>query len=508
MSQNHTPSNAHPGAAMNADFLPDAVQWSEGMLLSPQHFQQNDIHAQALLHQRFTGAVPYGWGLRHLRIDPVRLADGIVCVHECDAVMPDGLPLVYRATHAASSLAVDVKKHFEGDAKSVRVYLAIPPRAGALDVPSTSIRRYDSLPGRPTLDETLGMGDVVVERQRVRMELYAGAPPVGHPALPLLDVVRDASGTLVLGAYHGPMLRIDASRTLGALGLQQRFGDLRATMWKKLRELSPDAVDDAPETAASMGSEARTHLRAAREIGACLPLVDTVLSDPLVSPSVAWWAMSQVVGRMAAIGSNPRPLAMDPYRHDDCQPQFDAAITYIRRKLAMLNTDWDVMAFERIADGQYARRLPGDAGSTVLVELRTGEGQSAHDLHQWLSESRIASEDLLPLLRQRRMPGAEVRVLGAREIAELGLRPDAIICALRSQPLETASGIIDCFRAGHRLVIQGERTQAPAAIILHHRKGAESAPRAQANPGATPGAGMIQNANVQSHGGAHGDSHA
>ncbi len=498
MTQSTPQSHVSPGAAMNEGFLPDAVQWSEGMLLSPQHFQQNDIHAQAMLHQRFTGAVPYGWGLRHLRIDPVRLADGIVCVHECDAVMPDGLPLVYRATHAASSLAVDVKKHFEGDAKSVRVYLAIPPRAGALDVPSTSIRRYDSLPGRPTLDETVGMGDVIVERQRVRMELHAGAPPVGHPALALLEVVRDASETLVLGAYHGPMLRIDASRGLGTNGLQQRFADLRATMWKKLRELSGDMADDAPETAASMGSEARAHLRAAREIGACLPLVDTVLSDPLVSPSVAWWAMSQVVGRMAAIGSNPRPLAMDPYRHDDCQPQFDAAITYIRRKLAMLNTDWDVMAFERIADGQYARRLPIDAGSTVLVELRAGEGQGAHDLHQWLSESRIASEDLLPLLRQRRLPGAEVRVLGAREVAELGLRHDAIICALRSQPLETASGMIDCFRAGHRLVIQGERAHAPAAIILHHRKGAEPVLRA--------GGTMASVTNTP--GGAHGDSHA
>lgn len=479
MSQTHTTSNPHISAAMNADFLPDAVQWSEGMLLSPQHFQQNDIHAQALLHQRFTGAVPYGWGLRHLRIDASRLADGLVCVHECDAVMPDGLPLVYRATHVAGSLAVDVKKHFEGDAKSVRVYLAIPPRAGALDVPSTSIRRFDSLPGRPTLDETVGMGDVVVERQRVRMELYAGAPPVGHPALPLLEIVRDASETLVLGAYHGPMLRIDASRGFGTNGLQQRFADLRAAMWKKLRELSGDIADDAPETVAGMGAEARSHLRAAREIGACLPLVDTVLSDPLVSPAVAWWAMSQVVGRMAAIGSNPRPLAMDPYRHEDCQPQFDAAIGYIRRKLAMLNTDWDVMAFERIADGQFARRLPADAGSSVLVELRASEGQSAHDLHQWLSESRIASEDLLPLLRQRRLPGAEVRVLGAREVAELGLRHDAMICALRSQSLETAGGIVDSFHGGHRLVIQGERTQAPAAIILHHRKGADAAPRAQ-----------------------------
>jgi type VI secretion system protein ImpJ len=494
MTQSTPQSHASPGAAMNEGFLPDAVQWSEGMLLSPQHFQQNDIHAQALLHQRFTGAVPYGWGLRHLRIDPVRLADGIVCVHECDAVMPDGLPLVYRATHAASSLAVDVKKHFEGDAKSVRVYLAIPPRAGALDVPSTSIRRYDSLPGRPTLDETVGMGDVVVERQRVRMELHAGAPPVGHPALPLLEVVRDASETLVLGAFHGPMLRIDASRALGALGLQQRFAELRATMWKKLRELSGDIADDAPETAASMGSEARSHLRAAREIGACLPLVDTVLSDPLVSPSVAWWAMSQVVGRMAAIGSNPRPLAMDPYRHDDCHPQFDAAITYIRRKLAMLNTDWDVMAFERIADGQYARRLPIDAGTSVLIELRAGEGQSAHELQHWLSQSRIASEELLVSLNQRRIPGADVRVLGPREIAELGLRHDAIICSLRSQSLETAGGMEDSFRGGQRLVIQGERAQAPAAIILHHRKGADPAPRAKTN--------------AYAHDGTHGDSHA
>ena len=488
MTQTHTPSNPHISAAMNADFLPDAVQWSEGMLLSPQHFQQNDIHAQAMLHQRFTGAVPYGWGLRHLRIDASRLADGLVCVHECDAVMPDGLPLVYRATHAASSLAVDVKKLFEGDVKSVRVYLAIPPRAGALDVPSTSIRRYDSLPGRATLDETIGMGDVVVERMRVRMELYAGAPPVGHPALPLLEIVRDASETLVLGGYHGPMLRIDASRGLGANGLQQRFADLRAMMWKKLRELSSDIADDAPETAAAMGTEARSHLRAAREIGACLPLVDTVLSDPLVSPAVAWWAMSQVVGRMAAIGSNPRPLAMDPYRHEDCQPQFDAAIAYIRRKLAMLNTDWDVMAFERIADGQFARRLPADAGTNVLIELRTGEGQSAQELQRWLSESRIASEELLPLLRQRRIPGAEVRVLGAREVAELGLRHDAIICALRSQSLETAGGTEDSFHGGQRLVIQGERTQAPAAIILHHRKGVDVVARGQ--------------------GGSHGDSHA
>jgi hypothetical protein len=85
-----------------------------------------------------------------------------------------------------------------------------------------------------------------------------------------------------------------------------------------------------------------------------------------------------------------------------------------------------------------------------------------------------------------------------------------MICALRSQPLETASGLVDCFRGGHRLVVQGERTQAPAAIILHHRKGADprqvaaAAQRAQAGMQSGIQSGMQTGMQT----GMNGDSHA
>ena len=461
------------------EFLPDAVQWSEGMLLSPQHFQQNDIHAQAMLHQRLSSLAPHSWGIRHLQLDTPRLADGLIKVIECDAVMPDGLPLVFRSVSAGFDLSLAVEARFGADGAPApnRVYLAVPPRAGALDVPSTTIRRYENLPGKKTLDEVTGIGDVVVERQRARIELFAEKDlPSGYHAVQVLEVVRDAYGKVALTGYHPPMFRIGASAFLGAQGLLQQFAALRNEMWEKLRELTGSGVEDAPESIAVLGEEARMHLRVAREVAGCLPLIDTVLFDPLSSPAQAWWAMAQIVGRMAAVGGNPRPLSMDPYRHLDCFPQFQTALAFVRRKLALINTDWDSPEFVRVGDGTYQRRLPEDSPQTVYLELRKREGQTANELQTWLCEARIASEELLPVLRQRRLPGASVRVLSAREVAGLGLRADALICAVSSQRLEMPQGQVDSFRAGRAMVVQGDALHAPAAIILHHRKRAGGAP--------------------------------
>ncbi|NOT89661.1 MAG: type VI secretion system baseplate subunit TssK [Lysobacter sp.] len=463
------------------EFLPDAVQWSEGMLLSPQHFQQNDIHAQAMLHQRLASLTPHAWGVRRLQLDATRLADGLIKVTECDAVMPDGLPLVFRASASGPdlSLAVEARYGADGAPAPVRVFLAIPPRAGAAQGPigsRTSQRRYESLSGVETMDEVTGIGDVLVERQRARIELFAEKDlPAGYPALPLLEIIRDAYGAVSLTRYHPPMFRIGASAFLGAQGLQLQFAALRNDLWEKLRELAGTSEDDAPESIAVLSGEARMHLRIAREIAACLPLIDTILYDPLCSLQQAWWAMAQIVGRMAAIGGNPRPLKMDPYRHDDCQPQFQAALAFVMRKLALVNTDWDSPEFVRVGDGTYQRLLSEDSPQTVYLELRKREGQSAGELQAWLGQARIASGDLMPVLRQRRLPGASVRVLGAREVSSLGLRADALIFAVSSERLEMPQGMVESFRPGLAMVVQGDAQHAPAAIILHHRKQAGGA---------------------------------
>ena len=57
---------------------PDRIQWHEGMLLSPQHFQQESARVDALLAWHGLIANPYGWGVRTLEIDQGLLATGLL----------------------------------------------------------------------------------------------------------------------------------------------------------------------------------------------------------------------------------------------------------------------------------------------------------------------------------------------------------------------------------------------------------------------------------------------
>jgi hypothetical protein len=89
----------------DARLIPDAVQWHEGMLLSPQHFQQADLRNQALQGYMTLLAAPYGWGVIRLRINEAALMAGRFAVTDLEAVMPDGL-LVQHADAAEANAPI------------------------------------------------------------------------------------------------------------------------------------------------------------------------------------------------------------------------------------------------------------------------------------------------------------------------------------------------------------------------------------------------------------------
>ena len=53
------------------------VVWSEGMLLQPQHFQQNERWLEHALQRRFVALSPCGWGFAEIEIDTAALLLGI-----------------------------------------------------------------------------------------------------------------------------------------------------------------------------------------------------------------------------------------------------------------------------------------------------------------------------------------------------------------------------------------------------------------------------------------------
>ena len=53
------------------------------------------------------------------------------------------------------------------------------------------------------------------------------------------------------------------------------------------------------------------------------------------------------MGLVSGIGSNPIPLLMKPYQHEDCLAQFQAAFDYIEIQLSQIDMGYESLVFRR-----------------------------------------------------------------------------------------------------------------------------------------------------------------
>jgi type VI secretion system protein ImpJ len=493
LDRSHASRASAAGADMPAapvtEGLPDLVQWSEGMLLSPQHLQQNDLYWQEQMRYRLAQLAPDAWGLSMLKLDTNSLHEGKVRVLGLECLMPDGSPVVFPGSFTAA-LEIDIAKQLAQEPKGVRISLVMPARSAASTRRDASLRRYDLVQGTYAIDENTGVGTVPVDRLRPRISLWAGGGiPAQYVVCPLLDVTRNSvSRAVETSSYHPPMLQWQAADALGRLSLRRRLSIVSDALWSKLRELAGNRTDDGPDD--SMAARAATE--SARRLAAVLPNFTLLCSRPQARPIEVYDSLAQVAGAMAGFGLNPIPPLLDPYQHGNCEPQFRRALDYVVRKLSYINTAYDFAEFEQNG-GRFTRQLPADTAGEIVVELRLPEGRTAAQsdriaLERWLKDACIASEELLDDALRTRV-SARPRMLGADEIARRGMRAGGVLFAIDNEPFDLeGKGRQSLLQPGRVLVIDGYAGGTglqPAAILLYQPKRNAAGPShaAQQGPG-------------------------
>lgn len=463
--------------------LPDPVRWSEGMLLSPQHLQQDRLYAQAQLHQRIDSAMPHRWGVRMLQLDQRALVGGSATLDKLECVLPDGTLVQYAAQPGIPALSVQVGALCQAGGAPVRLYLALARSA-----------RYASAAYSDEYDEYGGADSdrVAVERMRLRHELKAfgadSALPSDQYLCPLFEVEREAGGAMRLRDYHPPLLGLGGSHFLGDRGLASVAGALTLKLWRKIDELA-NAADEAAGADDLLSSAGSAQLRAARALAAGLPLLDLSVSEPTLHPHELYRMLAGVVGQLAALGGHPLPLKLEAYRHDDCMPQFLAVCRYIEGRIDSLHADYERHRFTPFKDG-YSRRLFDDMHDDVIIELRPQAGQSLGDMAQWLKGANIASADMLPTVQAQRQSGASVHQLSSADARKLRLPVDCALFMLKNARILSKQA--NAYQAGAPLMIQGGRREhQPAQIFLYRRKRGDASPAPLAPPAAPPDTGLL-----------------
>lgn len=467
--------------------LPDLVRWAEGMLLAPQHLQQNDLFWQEQLRFRLAQLAPYCWGVGALEIDPVKLKEGRVAVRRLECLMPDGTAVVFPGSFV-TALEIDAAAALDKAPGPLRISLVVPARSAAATRRDASLRRYDLVRGALAIDENTGMGTVEVDRLRPRISLWAGTDiPAQYVACPLLELARRTDTRAIeLRQYHPPLLRWQGADFLNGASLRKRLQLVANALWGKLRELAGERSDDGPEAeSAAPGGWTDS----ARRLAAVLPQFTLVSQRPEARPAEVYDSLAQLVGVMAGFGANPIPPVLDAYCHDNCEPQFRRAIDYVVRKSGYIVTSYEFLEFEQKTPGRFTRLLPADRDE-VLVELRPADGRAAtaadqRALERWLADACIAVESLHPQALRSRV-SARPHLLSPPELARRHLRASGAVFALGNEHIDLDGGRQSLLQPGQVLVIEGyagSEGLQPGAILLHQRRGGRGPREGQGHGG-------------------------
>ncbi|MCY1080019.1 type VI secretion system baseplate subunit TssK [Archangium lansingense] len=380
--------------------LPAAVQWHEGMLLAPQHFQQQDRRHEALLHRHLALAMPFHWGVSHLQYDHSLLLAGTLRLLELEAILPDGLIVSHRAGQGRElQLALTGLKGVDWQ-HQVRLYIAVASEQRGGTYPS----RYIPIESEPLVDESTGVMPLCIPQLQPRLELFAGLPPAGYCALPLVEVRRDCESFFVED-YLPPLLAVPFDSALGERcdRLSLRIRQKAATLMESIRARAAE-----PQQVA----ESRQQLRS---LVAGLPSFEAVLRSGGPHPFILYHALCELAGHLATLGEERIPPAFSAYEHQDLRRSFEAVFSFLESTLERgVSETYSRIPLQPEAGGFSTRFLPSWMGRELLLEVRGRPGATRQQVLGWMASCRIGSDARHRLMRETRTLGARRELIDGR----------------------------------------------------------------------------------------------
>jgi type VI secretion system protein ImpJ len=413
---------------------PQRVAWTEGMLMSPHHLQQQDLYHEQLLAERLRALHPHDWGVVTVVLDPRALAAGQLRLQDFAGIMPDGVHLAFDAEDPEAPPARPIESHFGATQPALEVFLGLArEREGAANYSErdgTNRRSRFSVTKRPIWDTTSGANEAPIAfAQRNLHVLFGDEPRDDYESIKVAEVIRDPQGGLVVAdAYIPPALRISAAPSLVA-SLKQ----LLALSVAKQRTLSEGRRQREGSTIEFTASDVTRYLLL-NAINTFIPVLNHVVESPDLPPRGVYLLLAQYAGALTSFATEIDLTALPPFVYTDLRSTFDGLIARITLLLgATVKENYIRVALDAREDGLHFGRLEDDrllkASQFVLaVKSKLPEAQTAEQLPKL---SKIASWNEINTFVHAAAPGVPL-VVTHRPPPEIPVHTGLVYFTLRT----------------------------------------------------------------------------
>jgi type VI secretion system protein ImpJ len=339
--------------------MPHKPVWTEGLLVSQHHFQQQDRYHEGLLRDRISAISHYGWGVTELEIDERALASSQLKLKRFAAIWPDGASVrCGEGTEEPTPAPRSFEAAFAADASKLEIYVALAHESEvAANVASreevSSGRRYEPVE-RVVSDLNTGTSsqEILAARPNIRI-FFGGERQDGFSTIRVAELVRGANGqAMVRDNYVPPVMHVAAASFL--------LGGLR----RVLTAVTARQRQLASERKQRQAGSVDMHMTDTRNfwllhtLNGTIPALVHLLDVPRAHPEEAYLLVANLIGQLCTFSPDADPISIPKFNYLEMGDAFEVMFA---RVLSLLSGS-DVKRFTEVPlehrpDGMYIGKL-------------------------------------------------------------------------------------------------------------------------------------------------------
>lgn len=331
------------------------VLWGEGILLTPQHFQQWDRYHDHLLHERLRTLCPNHWGVRNLEIDKEALLGAELRVTACSGVFGDGVFFEAPGRDLAPPPRGFKERH-DPTSSGLGVYLGVAKAQIGTSVCSDEDRAGDSAPfsrlALTVTDDTKPTSTRTIDGAGLNLRiLFDGESLADYEHIKIAEIVATASGGFELdGDFVPSCLHCSASPYV--------MSNLR----RVLEILSNKSEELAGQQRKTGGMAEALGFWLLHTVNSHLPTLSHFYRKERVHPEDLFLELSRMAGELCTFAGHEHPRDLPEYDHRDLRATFkqlDAKLMFLLDHMAP--TRCVPIRLERTGDSIFSGQIMDDS---------------------------------------------------------------------------------------------------------------------------------------------------
>ena len=333
--------------------------WSEGLLLSQHHFQQQDRYHEGLLADRVRGVAHYPWGITGLELDERALSSGQLKIRRLSAIWPDGASVV---TGEGSTEPAPAPRSFEAlfapELLKLEVFVGLAHESGSALLEerekNLGARRYVR-EAHAVADSNTGSSGQEVEYARPNLRVFFGAElQDGFSTIRIAELVRLANGQVMVRDNHvPPVLHVSAAPFLTS-GLQRVLTGVSA----RQRQLSADRSQRQTGNVEFHSSDARKFWLL-HTLNGALPALSHAVDSGRHHPEEIYLALTALAGQLCTFAVDADPLSLPKFNYLELGLVFEELFARVLSLLSGgIEQAYVEIPLEHRQDGMFIGKVP------------------------------------------------------------------------------------------------------------------------------------------------------